>query len=90
MKLRLRDLRLLIREHFRHGSSPHERNPDIKRVLKTMQDNPSLQRAFDTIDKPRELAGVIEELIDATGMSRDDISQALSIIFRHEKPSKRI
>lgn len=90
MKIRLGDLRRLIREHFRHGVTTHEKNPDTKRVMKAMQDSPTLQKSFGSIDTPRELAGIIEELIDATGMSRDEISQALSILYRHEKPRKKI
>ena len=90
MKIRIGDLRALIREHFRHGSSPHERTADAVRTLKAMQGSPTLQKAFDSIDRPRELAGVIEELIDATGMSRTDVEQALAIVFKHEKPRKRV
>lgn len=86
MKIRLGDLRALIREHFRHGASPHQRTPDSKKVLKAMQNNPTLQRAFDYLDKPKELAGVLQELIDATGMSRESIQKALEILYRHEKP----
>lgn len=88
MKIRLGDLRKIIREHFRHGGSPHQRTSDSKRVLRAMQDSPTLQHAFDSIDQPRELAGVIEELIDATGMSREQIEQALAILYKHEKPRK--
>jgi hypothetical protein len=88
MKIRLGELRKMIREHFRHGSAPHQRTTDSKRVLKAMQDSPTLQKAFDTIDQPRELAGIIEELIDATGMSREQIQRALSILYRHEKPRR--
>lgn len=88
MKIRLGELKKMIREHFRHGASPHQRTSDSKKVLKAMQDNPTLQRAFDVIDEPRELAGVLEELIDATGMPREKIQQALAILYRHEKPRK--
>lgn len=88
MKIRLGELRRIIREHFRHGASPHQKTADSKRVLKAMQDNPTLQKAFDAVDHPRELVGILEELIDATDMPREKVQQALSILFRHEKPRK--
>lgn len=88
MKIRLGDLRKMIREHFRHGSSPHARTPDSNLVLKAMQDSPKVQKEFEKIDKSRELAGFLEELIDATGMSRQEIRRALATLFRHEKPPR--
>lgn len=79
-------LREFINEHFRHAVSPHERTSDSKKVLRVMQQDKLLQKAFDRINNPRELASVLEELIDATGMSREEIQHALAILFKHEKP----
>ena len=89
MKITIGELRAMIREHFRHGSSPHQKTSDTKMVLKAMQDSPRLQKVFDKIDRPRELAGFLEELIDATGMSREQITRALTILYRHEKPHRQ-
>lgn len=89
MKMTIDELRQMIREHFRHGVSPHQRTSDSKNVLRAMQDNQRLQKAFDKLDQPRELAGLLEELIDATGPTREQIQQALSILYRHERPRRK-
>lgn len=81
-----RFVRAHLAEHFRHGGSPHQHTSDSDRALKAMQGNPALQRAFDAVDKPRELAAILEELIDATGMTREDIARALTVLMRHERP----
>lgn len=75
-----------VDEHFRHGDSPHKHTPTSHKVISTMQRDSALQKAFDLIKKPQDLTAIIEELIDASGLSRDEISKSIKMIMQHEKP----
>lgn len=89
VKITEEKLRQIIRqelgEHFRHAVSPHQRTMDSKRVLRAMQTDKTLQRAYQKVDKPRELLGVLEELIDASDLTREEIMQVLAKLLKHEK-----
>lgn len=84
-------LRKFIFEDLKNVRSKHEpATSDSKRVLRLMHDAPGVIPALQEIDNPRELAAVIEALIDACPVVRKgDVLSALSKVTSHERKTRR-
>lgn len=83
-------LRMLIAEDLKNIYSKHKRTVDSQHVLKMMHDSPGVMDALQKIDKPSELAAVIEALIDACPIVRKgDVMKALGNVQRHERTTRR-
>lgn len=84
-------LRKFISEDLKNVYSKHEPpTPETKHLLRTMHDAPGVMKSLPDIDTPRELAGVIEAVIDACSVvGKDAVLQALQKVMRHEKKTRR-
>jgi hypothetical protein len=79
-------IREMIEEDLKNLRAPHDQTVSGMSTLKKMHDAPGVVASLTKIHTPRELAHVIEALIDAVSISsRSDILQALGMVARHEK-----
>jgi HEAT repeat protein len=90
MKIQLGELRKLVREaleeDLKNVGSKHQKTVGGTIVLKKMHDAPGVLDSLTDIKDPRELAQVIEALIDSVPMvKRADVLRALGIVARHER-----
>ena len=101
MKIRLSDLRDMIREVAEEETPPvredlknvgarHEKTVSGSVALRKMHDAPGVLEALANIDDPKELAHVIEAIIDAVPVvKRADVLKALTTVTRHERITRR-
>lgn len=84
-------LRKFISEDLKNIYSKHELpTTDSKKVLRMMHDAPGVMAALQEIDSPRELAAVLEALIDACPIvKKGDVLGALSKVTSHERKTRR-
>ena len=83
-------LRGLIAEDLKNIYSKHKKTVDSQHALKVMHDAPAVLAALQKIDKPNELAAVIEAIIDACPIvKKAEVLDALMKVQRHEKTTRR-
>ena len=76
----------LHKEQLKNLHSKHEATVDTKRGLEMMAKSKGVMRSIKKIDNPRELAGLLEALIDASGVAdKNAVLQALTKVQGHEK-----
>ena len=94
MKLTRRHLRTIIdeviTEDLKNVRSSHEKTIAGTTALRKMHDAPGVLDALSKITDPKELAQVIEAIIDAVPMvKRGDVLTALAKVTRHERTTHR-
>ena len=101
MKIRESDLRYLIREtandilfriqeDLKNVGGRHERTAAGSIVLRKMHDAPGVMEALTKIKDPKELAHIIEAIIDAVPIvRRDEVLQSLTKVTRHERSTHK-
>lgn len=90
MRIQVSQLRQAVRdvieEDLKNVHGKHERTTAGSIALRRMHDAPGVMEALADITSPKELAHVIEAIIDAVPVvRRDDLLRALNIVTRHEK-----
>jgi len=91
MKLTEEQLRSIIREELeteqlKNLHSKHETTVDSKRVLEMMAKSKGIMQLIKKIDNTKELASLLEALIDASGVAdKSAVLQALTKVQGHEK-----
>lgn len=82
----IREAVALQKEQLKNLHSKHEATVDSKRVLEMMAKSKGVMQSIKKIDNPRELAGLLEALIDASGVAdKNAVLQALTKVQGHEK-----
>lgn len=94
MKLTSAQLRTLIddiiAEDLKNVRSQHEKTIAGTTALRRMHDAPGVLEALSQITDPKELAQVIEAIIDAVPMvRRGDVLATLAKVQRHERTTRR-
>ena len=94
MKIQLSTLRNLIKEvleeDLKNVGSKHEKTVSGSSALRKMHDAPGVLDALSKITDPKELAHVIEALIDAVPVvKRADVLKALGMVSRHERATRK-
>lgn len=97
MKVRMGDLRKIIRESsdeleedLKNVGSKHEKTVAGGHALKMMHDAPGVMEALAGISSPKELAQVIEAIIDAVPIvGRAEVMRALNTVGRHERTNRK-
>ena len=90
MRIRLEELRRIIQEDLKNVHSKHEKTVKGSTVLRKIHDAPGVMESLTMIDDPKELAHIIEALIDAVPIVRKgEVLRALGIVQRHEKKARR-
>lgn len=83
-------LRELVLEDLKNIYSQHKKTVDSQYVLKMIHDAPGVMDAFQKINKPAELAAVLEAIIDACPIiKKSSVLDALNKVQRHEKTTRR-
>ena len=87
-------LRILVRgfvsEDLKNVRAHHERTSVGTRVIQKMHDAPGVLEALSMVDDPKELAHVIEAIIDAVPIvSRVDVLRALTTVQSHERKVRK-
>lgn len=83
-------LRELISEDLKNIYSHHKPTVDSKHALMMIHNAPGVLEALQKIDKPAELAAVLEAIIDACPIVRKDaVLNALTKVRTHEKTTRR-
>jgi hypothetical protein len=91
MKLTEAHLRAIIQEELeteqlKNLHSKHEATVDSKRVLEMMAQSKGVMQSIKKIDSARELAGLLEAIIDSSGVAdKAAVLQALTKVQGHEK-----
>lgn len=89
-KLLRETVRGLVAEDLKNLGMPHDRTTAGSSALRKMHDAPGVLEALAGITEPRELAHVIEAIIDAVPIvRREDVLKALTTVQRHEKKTHR-
>ena len=79
-----------VREDLKNVGGRHEKTVAGSTVLRKMHDAPGVMEALAAVDSPKELAHVIEAIIDAVPVvRRDEVLKALSTVTRHEKSTHK-
>jgi hypothetical protein len=86
----LKQLRLFVRaavnEDLKNVGGKHEKTVAGAHVLKMMHDAPGVMDALARVGNPKELAHIIEAIIDAVPVvGRAEVLKALTTVTRHEK-----
>jgi len=101
MKIRLDDLRKIIREaaaeaghivdeDLKNVGGQHTKTVEGSHVIRMMHDAPGVMDALVKIDDPLELAHVIEAIIDAVPIvRREQVLRTLNNVIRHEKSTHK-
>jgi len=94
MKLTSEQLRTIIEEtiteDLKNVRGKHEHTIAGTTALRRMHDAPGVLEALSQITDPKELAQVIEAIIDAVPMvNRGDVLGALAKVTRHERSTRR-
>lgn len=90
MKIKVGELRKLVQEDLKNVHSKHEKTVTGSIVLRRMHDAPGVMESLSTIEDPKELAQIIEALIDAVPIvRRDDVLRALGMVQRHERKTRK-
>lgn len=83
-------LEIFISEDLKNIYSQHKKTVDSQYVLKMIHDAPGVMDAFQKINKPTELAAVLEAIIDACPIiKKTAVLNALGKVQRHEKTARR-
>lgn len=83
-------VRQIINEDLKNVRSEHEKTIAGSTALCRMHDAPGVLEALSHIDDPKELAQVIEAIIDAVPLvRRNDVLTALTKVTRHERTTHR-
>lgn len=83
-------VREALREDLKNVGSRHEKTVTGSVVLRKMHDAPGVLEALSAVDSARELAHVIEAIIDAVPVvRREDVLKALRTVGRHERTTHR-
>jgi hypothetical protein len=91
VKLTEEQLRSIIREELeteqlKNLHSKHEATVDSKRVLEMMAKSKGVMQSIKKIDNARELAGLLEAIIDASSVGdKGAVLKALMKVQGHEK-----
>ena len=89
-KLLREAVRGLVAEDLKNLGVPHDATVGGSAALRKMHDAPGVLEAIASVTEPRELAHVIEALIDASGVvRRDEVLRAPGTVQRHEKKTHR-
>lgn len=81
-----RFVRAAVNEDLKNVGGKHEKTVAGAHVLKMMHDAPGVMEALAGIGSPKELAHVIEAIIDAVPVvRRAEVLKALGVVMRHEK-----
>ena len=94
MKIRLSELRRMVaeilKEDLKNVGSKHQKTVAGTAVLKKIHDAPGVLNSLMSVNDPKELAHVIEALIDAVPMvKRSDVLAALGMVQRHERATHK-
>lgn len=94
MKLKLSHLRRIIQEELnqdlKNVHSKHEKTTTGTSVLRKMHDAPGVLASISQLKTPKEVAQVIEAILDAVPMvSRESIFKALETVKRHERATRK-
>jgi hypothetical protein len=94
MKLTIGELKHIIQEtldeDLKNVHSKHEKTSTGSAVLRKMHDAPGVLEMLSKIKSPKELAQVIEAILDAVPVvRRDDVLKALTTVQRHERSTRR-
>lgn len=74
------------KEQLKNLHSKHEATVDSKRVLEMMAKSKGVMQSIKKIDNARELAGLLEAIIDSSGVpDKNAVLQALTKVQGHEK-----
>jgi hypothetical protein len=80
----------VIAEDLKNVRSKHEKTIAGTTALRKMHDAPGVLEALSQITDPKELAQVIEAIIDSVPMvKRGDVLSALAKVTRHERTTHR-
>lgn len=90
MRIQVSQLRQVVRdvieEDLKNIHGKHERTTAGSTVLRHMHDAPGVMEALASVTSPKELAHIIEAIIDAVPVvRRDEVLRALTTVTRHEK-----
>jgi hypothetical protein len=81
---------LILNEDLKNVHSKHEKTVAGSVVLRKMHDAPGVLEALSLIDSPKELAHVIEAIIDAVPVvKKEEVVKALMTVQRHERKTRR-
>ena len=79
-----------VSQDLKNVGSRHEKTVGGTAALRRMHDAPGVLPALSQLHDPKELAQVIQALIDAVPItSRGDVFRALGIVGRHERATHR-
>jgi len=85
-----RFIRAAMNEDLKNVGGKHEKTVAGAHVLKMMHDAPGVMDALAGIGSPKELAHVIEAIIDAVPVvGRAEVLKALTTVTRHEKTTHK-
>jgi len=90
MRIEISQLRQVVRdviaEDLKNVHSKHEKTTAGSAALRLIHDAPGVMEALSNITSPKELAHIIEAIIDAVPVvRRADVLHALTMVTRHEK-----
>jgi len=90
MKIRLSELRKIVREvleeDIKNVGSHHQKTVGGTATLKKMHDAPGVLDSLSHIDDPRELAQIIQAIIDSVPITkRAEVMRALNTVIGHER-----
>lgn len=93
MKIQLGELRKLIREaleeDLKNVGSRHQKTVRGTAALKKMHDAPGVLDSLTKVHDPKELAQIIQALIDAVPMvKRAEVLRALGLVSKHERTTR--
>lgn len=83
-------VRGVLKEDLKNVRAHHERTTAGTRVLQKMHDAPGVLEALSNVEDPKELAHVIEAIIDAVPIVRkSDVLKALFTVQSHERKARK-
>lgn len=83
-------IREIIKEDLKNVGGRHQHTAAGTSTLRKMHDAPGVLDSLASIEDPKELAQIIQALIDAVPMThREEIMKALDIVRRHERATHR-
>ena len=89
-KLLREAVRAILAEDLKNVGSRHQKTVGGTAALRKMHDAPGVLPSLSKLHDPKELAQVIQALIDAVPItSREEVLRALGIVARHERKTHR-
>lgn len=83
-------VREALNEDLKNIGGHHDKTVTGSVVLRKMHDAPGVLEALAAVDSPKELAHIIEAIIDAVPIvRREDVLKALRTVGRHERSTHR-